>query len=320
MTAFHLAPKQITVNADGRAGRSLLIYIWRMSGMHQVWMCLIAVVLALISMAPLELQRRIVNEAVDAGSIELMLWLGGIYLGILLLTGALKFVLRMYQGWLSESAIIFGRQVLAGRHAEREKGGEGAGAGGAVTVIGSEIEKVAGFVGEGISQPAVNLGMLVAVGGYMLVVEPTVAIVSLGFLLPHVVLVPVMQRWINRLLHTRIALMRAVSDDVATLPDDDGASVAALTPQFTAIYDNRMHIYVLKFILKGTINLLNGLAPLCVLIIGGYLIIQDQTSPGVIVAFVSGFDRLAGPLRELLDFYRVAAQAVVQHKMIIRWM
>jgi len=39
-----------------------------------------------------------------------------------------------------------------------------------------------------------------------------------------------------------------------------------------------------------------------------------------VVAFISGFERLATPLRELIAYYRIAAQANVQHKMIARWM
>jgi hypothetical protein len=38
------------------------------------------------------------------------------------------------------------------------------------------------------------------------------------------------------------------------------------------------------------------------------------------VAFISGFERLADPLRELIAFYRLAAQSRVRHEAIARWM
>mgnify|MGYP003403376523 CR=1 FL=1 len=41
------------------------------------------------------------------------------------------------------------------------------------------------------------------------------------------------------------------------------------------------------------VNFFNGLAPVAALVIGGYLVITGQTSIGVVVAFISGFDRLA---------------------------
>jgi ABC-type bacteriocin/lantibiotic exporter with double-glycine peptidase domain len=57
-----------------------------------------------------------------------------------------------------------------------------------------------------------------------------------------------------------------------------------------------------------------------VLAVGGYLVIQGGTSFGVIVAFISGFDRLADPARQLINFYRVMEQTKVRHAMIARWM
>ena len=53
--------------------------------------------------------------------------------------------------------------------------------------------------------------------------------------------------------------------------------------------------------------------------VGGYLVIKGQTTIGTVVAFVSGFERLSGPLRDLLNFYREYEQAKVQYRMIVQW-
>ena len=58
---------------------------------------------------------------------------------------------------------------------------------------------------------------------------------------------------------------------------------------------------------------------LVVLIAGGYLVIRGQTTVGTVVAFISGFERLSGPLRDLLNFYREYSQAKVQYQMIVQW-
>lgn len=55
------------------------------------------------------------------------------------------------------------------------------------------------------------------------------------------------------------------------------------------------------------------------LIIGGYLVIEGQTTIGTVVAFVSGLDRVSAPLHDLLNFYRAYEQAKVQHQMIVAW-
>jgi ABC-type bacteriocin/lantibiotic exporter with double-glycine peptidase domain len=49
------------------------------------------------------------------------------------------------------------------------------------------------------------------------------------------------------------------------------------------------------------------------------LVIQGQATIGVVVAFVSGFERISGPLHDLLNFYREYEQAKVQLKMIVKW-
>ena len=61
------------------------------------------------------------------------------------------------------------------------------------------------------------------------------------------------------------------------------------------------------------------MGPLVVLIVGGYLVIQGQTTIGTVVAFVSEFHRISGPLRDLLNFYREYEQAKVQLQMIVKW-
>ena len=80
-----------------------------------------------------------------------------------------------------------------------------------------------------------------------------------------------------------------------------------------------MRFNALKFGLKALLNAANAIGPLMVLLVGGYLVIQGQTTIGTVVAFVSGFERLSGPLRDLLNFYREYEQAKVQHRLIVQW-
>ncbi|SLN62544.1 ABC transporter transmembrane domain-containing protein [Oceanibacterium hippocampi] len=318
---IRLKPKSIERTGDDRPVRSLFRFVWRMTGQHQVLVSLVALAVASLSMAPLELQRRIINNAVEDRDATLLIELGAIYLAVVAVQGAIKFGLRIYQGWLSESATAYCRNHLARIHAERDRDDENNGQGRAVSVITTEIDKLAGFVGEGISQPVVNLGMFVAITGYMLVVDPLVAALSFAFLVPQLILVPFVQSWLNRLIEERLKLIRGLSDTI-TGAEEDGGSLTGdgFRTVVHEVYRNRIKIVALKSVLKAAVNLMNNLAPLSVLLVGGYLAIQGETTIGIVVAFMSGFDRLADPMRELLNFYRIAAQADVQHRMITRWM
>jgi len=322
MKLFRIRQRRVEKLGDDTPANSLLRYVWRMSGRHQISVCLLAAVVAALSMVPIALQKRIVDDAIGNENLDLLVVLVGIYLGVLLLQAGLKFALKLYQGWLSESATRYCRAHLAGRHQEhRQRTAEDDRQGEAVAIITTEIDVLGGFVGEGLSQPVVSIGMLVAIAGYMLVVEPLVAGLSFLFLVPEALLVPLIQRRINRLLEHRVALVRRLSDRIPGAKGTGGEVLETrLPPLLDRIFFNRMRIFAAKFAMKGLVNLMNGLAPLTVLAVGGYFVLQGETSIGVVVAFMSGFDRLADPLRDLITYYRFAAQATVQHRMIARWM
>ncbi|MEQ8390513.1 MAG: ABC transporter ATP-binding protein [Thalassospira sp.] len=322
---FKFTPRSPEQTGDDSPASSLWTYVWRMSGWHQVAVCSMAVLVAILGIAPVELQRRIVDDAISSTDIDLLIQLAVIYLAVIVAHGAIKYVLRLYEGWLSESAIAYNRKHLTRLHVENQTGdqnGDDSGNGRAVSIIGSEIEKLGGFVGDGLSQPVVNTGMLVFGLGYMISVEPIVGLIGVVALIPQIALVPVIQKRINHLIERRVENMRSVSDQLSNLSPDapKDTQVTPVNKGISALFDNRMHIFVLKFGMKSLINLLNAFAPVCVLVVGGYLVIQGETSIGIVVAFISGFDRMSSPMRELLSYYRVAAQAAVQHRLIAKWM
>jgi ABC-type bacteriocin/lantibiotic exporter with double-glycine peptidase domain len=83
-----------------------------------------------------------------------------------------------------------------------------------VSIVASEVERVGGFVGEAFSEPILQGGILVAVLGYMLVVEPTIALVSLSFFLPQMLLVPLIQRVVNRRAARKVRLVRELGEQI----------------------------------------------------------------------------------------------------------
>lgn len=319
-------PLPIRTTGDDSPAASVWGYVWRMSGWHQICVALVAAVVAALGAVPLDLQRRIVDDAIAGRSLDLLIWLAGLYLAVVVAQALFKFGLRLYQSWLAESAIRYTRRHLLSifdRHLSETP--EQAGTGKAAAILNAEVDKLGGFVGEAFAQPVVQAGTLLALLGYMLVVEPLVAAVSTVFLAAQVAVVPVLQAWINRRIEIHVRLTRRMSDGVvehaeATETASERQPDATLGQVFDRVFRNRMVIHALKWTLKGAVNLLNHLAPLSVLAVGGWQAIEGGTSVGVVVAFMSGFDRLAAPVRGLIAFIRQASQARVQHDMIARWM
>jgi hypothetical protein len=79
-------------------------YIWKVSGKHQVFLSLLAVALFLVQLVPLELQRRIINDATHRAEYSVIATLCLIYLLVVLVQGGLKYGLNMYRGSVSEAA------------------------------------------------------------------------------------------------------------------------------------------------------------------------------------------------------------------------
>jgi len=293
--------------------KTLPEYILKMSGKHQAALCFLAMLSTLINLVPLELQRRIIDDAIANKFLDLLIYLGIVYALSLVLYQITKLIFRIYQGWVAESTIKNTRKGLIELHSNNEKNNDNEGE--AVSVISTEVESIGTYVGEHISDASSNIMMLIGVTGYMFLVEPKIAIFALLFLIPQIALVPFMQKLLNRLIKKRVKLVRTLSDTISEIKDP-----VSETPEIVkSIYLNRMRFTFVKYTMKALINFLNTLGPLTVLIYGGYLAIEGQTTAGVIVAFLSGFQRMSGPVRGLIGFYRLSAQTSVQYHMLKDW-
>ena len=301
------AVPSIRARQRGRLPATLYRYVWRVSGRQQVTLILLTLLILPLSLAPLELQRRIVDDAIVRGDVRLLLYLSGIYLAVVLLHGVFKFVRSVYEGRIGEGAIRTLRLRLA-RH--RAGAGEADRGGRAVSMIAAEAEELGSFIGESISFPLLQAGTLLSAAVYMLVVEPQVALVAFALFLPSILMAPWIQGRINQLVERRTLLLRELGAEIAERGASDGGSL------IDRIYGARMRIQVLKYVFKFVHNLVGSLGPVGVLLFGGWMVIRGQTEIGVVVAFISGYEKIVDPARELLNFYRRMAQTRVQYRMI----
>ncbi|MFC6582915.1 hypothetical protein [Sulfitobacter aestuariivivens] len=90
---------------------------------------------------------------------------------------------------------------------------------------------------------------------------------------------------------------------------------------FTLLTDRilqiRTRFLMTKNIMKTLNNLLIALGPFGVIAWGGYLVIQGEVEVGVILAFVSGLERLGGPIRELIGSYAAITDARMRYRILL---
>ena len=85
---------------DVRASMPRLVYqfIWSVSGHRQIKLCVLTVIVIALTAAPLELQRRITDDAFGARNLKLLAVYCGLYLVLLLIQGATKYYLNLSRG------------------------------------------------------------------------------------------------------------------------------------------------------------------------------------------------------------------------------
>jgi ABC-type bacteriocin/lantibiotic exporter with double-glycine peptidase domain len=296
----------------GPMSSSLYGYVLQVSRREQVRLGLLTLAVFPLSLVPLELQRRIVNYAVAHSAVELLLVYGGLYLAVLLLQGGLKFLRDVYMYRIAEGVTRLLRRKFVGR----EPLGAGVEQGTKQAIISAESEKVGGFVAEGLSLPMLQAGTVLSIAAYMLAIEPLVAMVAIVFLVPSVVVVGFAQPVLNGLSRSKITVVRSLGQAVLR----DGGRDAAEGPEpnvlIDRIYDLRLRFANLKIATKSFNQLISGLGLLSILMVGGWLAIQGRTEIGIIVAFMSGYERMTNPVRDLLNFYRRLSMMRVQYRLV----
>ncbi|WP_374654060.1 ABC transporter transmembrane domain-containing protein [Dongia sp.] len=298
--------------------QSLFVFIWRVSGRKQVLLCLLTVIVALLTAVPLELQRRIVDDAIHNREVAYLLLLAAVYLGVLLVQGALKYALNVFRGWLVEDVarllrhLIFDGTQRNGAHAAVKKGA-------VVSMIAAETEDLAGFVGDSISFPLMQAGTALSALGYLIWVEPRIAIFAAVLYMPQFFVVPLGQRRINRWGNIHARLLRKMGDTIVG-SEIDRKGRPRFRRRFHRLvqgaFRTRLGIYRVKFFLTFFGNFLDALAPLIVLSVGGWLVIEGEVEVSTLVVFITGFQKVADPWDQLLTFYRTASNANVKYHLI----
>jgi ABC-type multidrug transport system fused ATPase/permease subunit len=308
-----------TVRRSVSASRDLYRFIWRTSGRSQIVLALLAIVTLLLDLVPLELQRRIVNEALQRRALGMLVQLAVLYAVVALVQGATKLALNLYQAAVSERANrrlreAAGRAVLAEREDHRRPEREGVG----ISIIVSEVESVGGFVGSALSDLVLHGGVLVTVFGYLLILQPWMGLVGLLLFGPQLLFVPVLQTAINQRTARRIKILRALSVDVVkeaadATPERDARGFAR---DIKRVYDLNMQIFRRKFGMNFLMNLLQHAALAGILLIGGIFVIRGETEIGTVVAFLSGLNRINDPWGDVVNYFRDLTNAGVKYRMI----
>ncbi|MGD9055970.1 MAG: ABC transporter ATP-binding protein/permease [Desulfobacterales bacterium] len=295
--------------------RSLFSWVFPGNVKLQVLLLLIIVVMVFARVLPLEMQKRVVNEAINLRNIDLLFLYCGIYLVAVIFFSALKYLTNLLQTLITQRATANMRKELYHHILTLPLGFfRNTQPGSVVNSLVTELAMPGNFVGMAIAAPVTNILTLLAFAVYLFWLNPMLAGVSFSIYPIVVFLVPVFQRGVNRANRKRVDAARTLSsriaESVSGIHEVHGNGAYKIeNKKYDRLVDRLLKIRIVWSLYRFAVKTSNGffisLGPFIVFLLGGYLTIKGQLELGALVAFLSAQERLYDPWKELIEFYQV---------------
>lgn len=302
------------------------LYSWIFSGnvKLQTALLLIIIITVFARVLPLEMQKRIVNEAINLRKLDLLFHYCGIYFASVVIASGLKFLINILENLIGQRTLSRMRQELY-QHIltlplgffRRTQPGM------VITSLVNELSTSSNFVGMAIGVPVTNIMTLLAFAGYLIWLNPLLAMLSLSIYPFVLLLIPILQKKVNTENRKRVEVTRELSsrigESISGIHEIQGNGAFSIeNKKYGALVEKLRSIRVIwtayRSGIKVTNNFFVGLGPFFVFIFGGYLTIKGQLELGSLVAFLSAQEKLYDPWKQLIEFYQVYQDAIVNYK------
>lgn len=338
-------------------------YAWRFSRRDQI----IALSLVAASLPfywwSLEIPKSIVNDAIQGrafrdGHVEATLlrfslslpeWAGGhgfvlfdgvklsqtpflfalsfMFLALVLINGAFKYVINIQKGVLGERMLrrlrfnLFARvlqfqpeDIRATKSAE------------VASMIKDEVEPIGGFFGEAFITPMFLGTQAVTALAFILVQNLWLGLVALAVISTQAFVIPRLRREQIRLGRERQIASRRLAGRIGEMVDAapalhvygvGGFSRAEIGDRLGNLFDIRLLLYRRKFAVKYLNNLLAQVTPFVFYTLGGYLALRGRLDIGQLVAIIAAYRDLPSPIKELIDWDQERADVTVKYEQVV---
>ncbi|MDJ0875137.1 MAG: ABC transporter ATP-binding protein/permease [Desulfobacterales bacterium] len=294
--------------------RSLFSWVFGPNTKLQLLLLVLIAITVFARVLPLEMQKRIVNEAIRLRNVDLLINYCAIYLVSVVSASLLKYIINSIQVIISQRTLARMREGLFAHIISLPLSFfRNTQPGMVVSSIVSELALPSNFVGMALAVPVINLLTLMAFAGYLFWLNPWLAALSLSIYPAVIFLVPLLQRRVNVANKKRVDLTRRLSDKVAEsisgIHEIHGNGAYSIENRkvgsiIKRLYRIRLRWDLLRAGVKTSNNFFTSLGPFIVFILGGYLTIQGQLELGALVAFLSAQEKLYDPWKELIQFYQ----------------
>jgi putative ABC transport system ATP-binding protein len=318
--------------------RSIFRYILQHSLRAQILILTMTVAALPFLYATLELPKLIINDALatsgvrdvygyEVGQIGYLFVLTGVFLTLVLINGAFKYVINVYQGITAERMLRRLRYDLYARvlrfplpYFRRISSGE------IVAMITAEVEAIGGFIGDAFALPAFQGGTLLTILTFMFMQDPIMGLAATVLYPFQIYFIPKLQRQVNALGKQRVRQVRRLSERIGEtvggtrdIRANDGTQYerARFSTELGIIFRIRYAIYKKKFFIKFLNNFIAQLGPFFFYSIGGWLVIVGDLTLGALVAVIAAHEKLYAPWKELLAYYQMMWDARIKYEQVV---
>ncbi|SCW45880.1 putative ABC transport system ATP-binding protein [Rhizobium mongolense subsp. loessense] len=265
-------------------------------------------------------------EGFQLNRLQMLMALSLVFLMLVVLNGLFKFYINTYKGRLGERMLRRIRFQLIDRvlrfppvHFKRVKSAEIA------TMIKDEVEPMGGFTGDAFVSPALLGGQALTALAFIIVQNFWLGMIAAAIVGVQAVVIPRMRKRLLELGRQRQLTARELSgrvgeivEGIGTIHGNDTSNLerADIATRLGLIFSIRYDLYQWKFLVKFLNNFLAQVTPFLFYAIGGYLALQGRLDIGQLVAVISAYKDLPGPLKELIDWDQMRQDVQVKYQQV----
>jgi len=308
--------------------RPLFYWILRRHRPLQFLLLLIILASLFFKVFPLEMQKRIINEAIHLKDEQLLFLYCGLYIGAVTLAGVLKYITNALQTIIGQKILVAMRNELYHHilqlplqfYRKMQPGT-------VISAMTAELNAIGFFLGGALSIPITSILTFLVFLGFMFSLSPLLALLSISVYPFELIVIPMLQRRYNRLNKQRIKNSRAMGNivneaisGIHEVHSNAGYKVEEerMSSYVDKLYSILKRLFIIKYGIKFANNMFQSIGPFILFLVGGYLAINGEFTLGALVAFLSAYEKVYDPWKEMLQYYQAYQDAAVRYKQIMK--
>ncbi len=308
--------------------RSLFYWILRRHRLTQLLLLLIIVVSLFFKVFPLEMQKRIINEAIYLKDIQLLYLYCGLYIGAVTIAGLLKYGINVLQVYIGQKILVEMREELYLHvlqlplqfYRKMQPGT-------VISAMTAELNTIGFFLGGAIAIPITSVLTFVVFIGFMFNLNKWLALLSMGIYPFELFIIPYLQKKYNKLNKERVKTTRAmanvVNESISGIHEIHGNTSYGLEEKKLSSFISQLYalvkkLFIVKYGIKFANNVFQSLGPFILFLVGGYMAIHGQFTLGALVAFLSAYEKVYDPWKELIEYYQSYQDAQIRYRQIMQ--